>query len=291
MHPIAARQSVVVVVAAALGLTGCPSLGTLFRDRGEVTVQTDLAYVDDGASAHRLDLYEPAQADPDTRVVVFVHGGYWNAQDKQFYEWVTGLYGNVGVALAREGFIVANINYRLFPEVKLDGMVDDVADAVDFVAERFPQAPLTLMGHSAGAHLAAFTAHAPGALSERSENASRVTSSVLISGVYDIQNAALNDDEQARDEIFDPLFGASADDKAEASMTGALVDGMLPTLFVVGRDDLQGCRQDFDTVEAAVDDDDVVFVKLDDADHTETALEIGSEADRITPAIVDFLNR
>jgi hypothetical protein len=64
---------------------------------------------------------------------------------------------------------------------------------------------------------------------------------------------------------------------------------MLPSLFVVGKDDLQGCRQDFDRVEAQVNDPAVVFLKLDDVDHAGTALEIGTETDRITPAIVAFL--
>ncbi|MDP2343599.1 MAG: alpha/beta hydrolase [Deltaproteobacteria bacterium] len=286
------RAGLILFIALALALAlgaGCPSLGTLYRDRGELTVRNDLPYIEDNTSAHRLDLYEPASADADTRVVVFVHGGYWNSQDKGFYEAVTGLYGNVGVALAREGFRVANINYRLFPEVQLDGMVDDVAAAVDFVAERFPAAPLTLMGHSAGAHIAAFTTHKPHALSDRSKHAERVTSSVLVSGVYDIQNAADNYDAQARAEIFDPLFGAAEELKDEASMVDNLVDGMIPTLFVVGKDDLNGCRLDFATADAQVTDEAVVFLQLDDADHQETALEIGTETDRITPAIVDFL--
>ena len=277
------------LIPVLLVLSGCPALDSVYRDRGDVTVQNDLAYIDDGTGSHRLDLYEPAESDADTRVVVFVHGGYWNSQDKQFYEWVTGLYGNVGVALARSGFRVANINNRLFHEVKLDGMVDDVAAAVDFVADRFAAAPLTLMGHSAGAHIAAFTTYSPEALAQRSKNADRVTSAVLVSGVYDVNNAAQLETEQVRADVFDPLFGSSEQEKAASSVADQFVDGMKPALFIVGADDLPGCRQGFNSAKAAVSDDAVVFSTIDDDDHSETALEIGTKNDRITPLIVNFL--
>ena len=72
-------------------------------------------------------------------------------------------------------------------------------------------------------------------------------------------------------------------------MADQFVDGMKPALFIVGADDLPGCRQGFNSAKAAVSDDAVVFSTIDDDDHSETALEIGTKNDRITPLIVNFL--
>jgi acetyl esterase/lipase len=206
------RRLLLLSLLASLA-TACPSLGTLFRDRGGVEFDGDVAYLDDGDPAHTLDLYAPADAEAGAEdgpvVVVFVHGGYWNGQDKRFWEWFSGLYGNVGVALAREGFIVANIDYRLFPEVELPGMLDDVDAAVAFMGDRFPGSPVVLMGHSAGAHLASAAALLPEASGGPGAD---VDGLVLVSGVYDIANAVAVDSADNRERILEPLFGDSADE-------------------------------------------------------------------------------
>ncbi len=264
-------------------LSGCPSLGTLYRDRDDVEYTGDVAYLDDGDPRHKLDLYEPRDAADDAPVVVFVHGGYWNAQDKQFWEFATGLYGNVGVALAREGVRVANVNYRLFPEVKLPGMLDDVAAAVGFVEERYDR-PVILMGHSAGAHLAAATALLPGGPQVD------VAGLVLVSGVYDIESAANLDTEENRAEIFEPLFGETGEEQSEASVKPFFADGGLPVLFAAGTDDFQSVELDFgDLQESLADDDAVSFVTVDGADHAGTVLQIGGKDDVVAPAVLGFI--
>ena len=137
--------------------------------------------------------------------------------DKQYYETVTGLYGNVGVAFARHGVRVANCNYRLHPEVKILGMLDDVAAATDFIRERFPSAPIILMGHSAGAHLAS------AAVLLDSGPHVDVDALVLVSGVYDIKRAVDFDSEDNREKYLFPLFGRSGEEQGTASTLTAVV--------------------------------------------------------------------
>ncbi len=276
------RSAFVLASLATFSLTGCPSLGTLFRDRDGIVFATDVAYDDDGDARHKLDLYFDENVAEDAPVVVFVHGGYWNSQDKELYEWVTGLYGNVGVALAREGFVVANTNYRLFPDVKLDGMLDDISAAVAFMHEKFPDASSTsLMGHSAGAHLASAAALIGDA---------DVDALALVSGVYDIPQAVFVDSEENRDTILEPLFGDTEEEQATASTRELFADGGLPTIFVAGTDDFQAVELDFSHLKKSLEDnDDFEFVEVEGKDHAGTALVIGAEDDVIGPGVAEFL--
>jgi len=121
--------------------------------------QTDLAYGDD--PQHRLDVYlpkaaaGPVQAAP-APIVVFWHGGRWTFGDKSDYRFV-------GAALAELGCVAVLANYRHYPHVKMPGFMDDAARAVRWTQAHAadhgadPQR-LYLMGHSAGAHLAALVA-------------------------------------------------------------------------------------------------------------------------------------
>jgi acetyl esterase/lipase len=92
-------------------------------------------------------------------VIVFFYGGSWSSGDK-------GGYGFVGRALAAQGFLVAVPDYRLVPQVRFPGFVEDGAAAVKWVranAARYGGDPdrLVLAGHSAGAYNAAMLALDP----------------------------------------------------------------------------------------------------------------------------------
>ena len=98
------------------------------------------------------------RSEPATRrrgpLVVFWHGGRWSFGDKADYRFV-------GAALAELGYVAVLPNYRHYPEVKMPGFMDDAARAAPVGGRRTPASSariakrLYLMGHSAGAHLAA----------------------------------------------------------------------------------------------------------------------------------------
>lgn len=273
--------AVVLVVTAAAA--GCPACGTVYADRDGIVVEADVAYIDDGNARHKLDLYLPATVDETAPVLVFFHGGYWVGQDKQYYEFASGLYGNVGVAFAREGFVVANCNYRLFPEAEIEEMLEDVDAAVAHVRERFPAAPIVLAGHSAGAHLAASAPlRADGPLT-------RVDGLALWSGLYEIESGMKHESEENIRDIFEPVFGTTPEERAVHSVRDALRDTSLPVIFVTGENDLGGILVD----EAALknDRDDSEFVNIAGSDHADVVLQIAGDRDRVTPPVVDFMRK
>ncbi|WP_230480676.1 alpha/beta hydrolase [Sphingomonas sp. Leaf21] len=125
------------------------------KDRGGVRVASDIAY---GAqSRQRLDVYAPRTAAATARpVVVFFYGGSWNSGTKAGYAFV-------GRALAARGFVTVVPDYRLVPAVEYPAFVEDGASAVRWTARNASRyggdgRSIFLMGHSAGAYIAAMLA-------------------------------------------------------------------------------------------------------------------------------------
>jgi acetyl esterase/lipase len=127
---------------------------------GAYTRHTNLAYGSD--PQQRVDVYVPgvpsagAAARP---LIVFWHGGRWESGDKADYRFV-------GAALAESGYVAVIANYRHYPQVKMPGFMDDAARTALWAAMHageFGADPhqLFLMGHSAGAHMAALLALDP----------------------------------------------------------------------------------------------------------------------------------
>jgi acetyl esterase/lipase len=117
---------------------------------GRYRVATDLAYAT--GPRHLLDVYAPQSAST-APVVVFFYGGNWQEGDKAIYRFV-------GAALAARGIVTVIPNYRVYPEVRFPDFVEDGALAVRWAhdhAAAFGGDPsrMVLMGHSAGAHIAA----------------------------------------------------------------------------------------------------------------------------------------
>ncbi|MEW5725184.1 MAG: alpha/beta hydrolase [Thermodesulfobacteriota bacterium] len=106
-------------------------------------------------SLNSLDLYLP-ESGYCHPVVVFIHGGGWLGGDKRHVD-------QKPEAFVRRGYILASVNYRLSPAVRHPEHVKDVARALKFIrdnAARYRGDPteIFLLGHSAGAHLAALVA-------------------------------------------------------------------------------------------------------------------------------------
>lgn len=114
----------------------------------------------------------------DAVLPVILHGGYWRALEAETHRFMMP-------AFRHHGALVANIEYRLMPEVRLGDVVSDTVDALRHLAERFPAAQLLLIGHSAGAHLALSALRAP-------DIAKRTKGVIALSGVYDLAPVALS---------------------------------------------------------------------------------------------------
>jgi acetyl esterase/lipase len=114
-------------------------------------VLRDVPYVEGGGKSQSLDLYVPADATKKLPLVIWIHGGGWQAGDKA---------QNPGILLLRSGYVVASINYRLSQEAKWPAQINDCKAAVRWLrahAEEYHIDPdrIGAWGASAGGHLVA----------------------------------------------------------------------------------------------------------------------------------------
>ena len=125
--------------------------------RNGIMVEKGIAYAE--GQRHELDVYAPNQGGTSAPVVVFFYGGGWETGDRAMYRFL-------GASLAARGVVVVIPDYRLHPAVRFPAFMDDGAAAVAWAhmnAARFGGDPsrLFLMGHSAGAQIAALLALDP----------------------------------------------------------------------------------------------------------------------------------
>jgi acetyl esterase/lipase len=162
---------------------GCSPLGVLNAAlvRSNAEVETGIAY--GGQDRQMLDLYRPAT--PGTApapVVVFFYGGSWTSGERRDYRFV-------GQALAAEGIVAIVPDYRLSPAVAFPTFVEDGAAAVAWAAAnaaRYGGDPdrIVVVGHSAGAYIAALLATDPSYLAAQGLPLTRIRGMVGEAGPY-----------------------------------------------------------------------------------------------------------
>jgi acetyl esterase/lipase len=115
-------------------------------------VERDIAYAEPRNERQLLDVYAPASGS-NLPVVVWVHGGGWMRGSKDEMN-------RKPAAFVEKGFLFVPVNYRFIPQVTMEVIVRDVAKAVGWVYKNIgryggDRNRMFLMGHSAGAQLAA----------------------------------------------------------------------------------------------------------------------------------------
>jgi acetyl esterase len=126
----------------------------------------------------RIRIYRPEGKGPFP-ICLYFHGGGWVVGDLESHDHVCR-------SLARRGSaVVVNVDYRLAPETKFPGALDDAATALGWAAGAAKElqgdrSRIALAGDSAGAHLAAGLA-----LRMRDERGPRIAQQLLIYPVTD----------------------------------------------------------------------------------------------------------
>jgi len=142
---LAGLSSLLIGCSAAGVLNGITPSGSFDRDK-------NVSYGD--GPRQMMDIYRADEPKVDAPVIVFVHGGGWNAGDKSMYKFVAE-------GFTKDGYDVVVPNYRLYPNMTYPDMVVDTGAAVNDVAVRYPGKPIVLIGHSAGAYNVLQTVVAP----------------------------------------------------------------------------------------------------------------------------------
>jgi acetyl esterase/lipase len=183
--PGMSRRAALAGIVAALA-AGCGRVAFMAANVpavfGAYRRQPNISYGE--GPQHRLDVYVPNNLPvKPAPLVVFWHGGRWSFGDKADYRFV-------GAALAELGCVAVVPNYRHYSEVKMAGFMDDAARAALWAAAHGAEFGadanrLYLMGHSAGAHLAALVALDPRYFAALGTPAPHIAGVIGLSGPYD----------------------------------------------------------------------------------------------------------
>jgi acetyl esterase/lipase len=141
---------------------------------------------------NKWDLYPGAN--PAAPCLVFIHGGYWQMNDREGFACIAE-------GLAAHGWSVALPGYTLAPDASLSAIAAELRAALDWLAEKGSGSgiagPVVLSGWSAGGHLAALLLDHPA-----------VTAGLAISGVYELgplRDTYLNDKLRLTDDEIETL--------------------------------------------------------------------------------------
>jgi acetyl esterase/lipase len=209
-----------VLLTAASGCTRFTALNALVPSCGYVRT-TGIAY---GAQPRQtLDVYRPTGNAPPLGIVVFFYGGDWQNGNKADYRFVAQ-------ALTSRGFIAVLPDYRLYPQVQFPAFVEDGALAVRWVHDHVNEiggdpGHVYLMGHSAGAYIAAMLTLDARYLRQVGLDRSTIRAAACLSGPYDFVPSP--DDRGA--------FGMARDDLTPSAQMEPIyfVDGHAPPMLLL----------------------------------------------------------
>jgi arylformamidase len=163
----------------------------------------------------RLDYFPAGTREPP--LFVFIHGGYWQRNDKDMFAFVAD-------GPRAHGIDVAVVGYTLAPQARLGEIVEEIKTALSYLSEQaddfgFDRSRLFVGGWSAGGHLTAIVAGHPAC-----------RGGIPISGIFDLTPIALN--------YLNEKLRLDPSEVASLSPLRVLPDRMAPLRMFVGKREL-----------------------------------------------------
>ena len=254
----------------------------------QVRVIADVDYVSSSEYADkidRLDIYVPAQA-AKTPVIVSIHGGGLRGGDKSEHAFV-------GQRFASAGNVTVVVNHRLSPTVMHPAHVEDIAMAVAWVRRNIASHGgdpdrLFVVGHSAGAYLAALLALDSRYLAAHGLTPRDIRGFVPVSGFFYVDRPGVAPD-RPKD-----VWGTDVKvwkDASPATFIGSRVPPML--LLYADGDDEWRRQQQADFAKALKDggNRDVEVLMIRGRTHNTVWSEMAKGEEDTSKAILRFVNR
>jgi acetyl esterase/lipase len=253
--------------------------------------QQDLPYADPKNERQTLDVYAPAEG-RNHPVIVWIHGGGWQAGDKKEV-------GEKPQASVDKGFVFVSINYRLLPDrATIKQMAGDVAKAIRWTydhAKDFGGDPDTLlvMGHSAGAQLAALVCTDESYLKDEKLSFAIIKGCVPVDGdTYDVplQIATV---EQTRADRYKQKFGDVESQRDLSPVTHVARGKNIPSFLILHVADHPETKAQSQRLAKALQEAGVSAkaYPAEGKNHTTINSELGLPGDRPTQALFEFLAR
>lgn len=136
-----------------------------------------------GSDKEQYFLYYEPEKPVSEKIVIWIHGGGWNAGNPDYFDFV-------GQCFVREGYRMVSLGYRLSPKNKYPCQIEDVCTgmkaAVQFLKEKnIDTSKLVVSGPSAGAHLSSILCFSEAVQKEYNVDVSNVIGFIGTGGPYD----------------------------------------------------------------------------------------------------------
>ncbi len=179
----------IILILLVLIITSCAKTGlhviNNFAKSGQFETHQNISY-----GEQKLDLYIPKDK-AITATVIYFYGGCWG----QCSSYNKDDYLFVAETLTKQGYAVVIPDYRKYPDVKIDAILEDAKAATLWTLANkgkygVESDNVFLMGHSAGAHMAAMVVDDETILGK---NLSRINGFIGLAGPYDFYPFNVND--------------------------------------------------------------------------------------------------
>lgn len=273
-----------IAVALLVWLTSIPAIAA------EMKIQRDVAYTSPADGQRRLDIYAPQTGD-NHPIAIWIHGGGWRKGDKA-----------VGArqkpqAFVDRGYVFVSINYRFVPDVTVQEMAGDIARAVKWVHTHADEhggssEMIFVMGHSAGAHLAALVSTDARYLKAQGLSLSNIAGCVPVdTAVYDIPSQ-VKEIGLLRRATYTSVFGKDEENQRELSpQTYVAKNHSIPPFLVLHVADRRDSTRQSNAFVQALRKADVQAKAVPAAGKTHGTinLDLGKSDDKPTAALFEFL--
>jgi arylformamidase len=167
---------------------------------------------------------------PNAPLFVFIHGGYWQRNEKERFSFTA-------LGPLAHGVNVAVPGYTLAPDARLTDIVAEIRAALTFLTDRagelgFDPSRIFIGGWSAGGHLTAAVASHPA-----------VRGGIPISGIFDLEPIALG--------VLNDKLQLSADEIVRLSPQRNIPNSSPPLVLFVGGDELPELKRQSEDYAAA----------------------------------------
>lgn len=256
---------------------------------GERT-QRDVAYSNTGANRTKLDVFAPGTGE-HLPVLVWIHGGGWRIGDKSNVQ-------RKPAAFNQAGYVFVSINYRLHPTANFADQAGDVARAISWVKNHAPDfggdpGRIFVMGHSAGAHLAALVGTDARYLESVGLKLSDLSGVILLDGAgYDIPRQVREAALPRIKELYTTVFSEDEAKQREASPITHVARGRnIPPFLILHVATRRDARAQSEALAARLRGAGVEarVIPAEGKTHMTINRELGMPGDRPTREVLQFL--
>ena len=198
----------------------------LFKTKKEFTPER----VDYGTDKEQFFLYYEPKERVSDKIVIWIHGGGWNAGNPKFFDYV-------GQYMARAGYRFVSIGYRLSPKNKYPAQIIDVCNAynaaIKYLNDKgIDTSKVIVSGPSAGAHLSSILCYSKKVQDEYKVDVSNVIGYIGVGGPYSFRESQ----SMTLKMLLGMLF-AKGYDRTKAEPWSLMTKNHIPMLLIQSRHD------------------------------------------------------